>query len=84
MSSTVVRAPTPAAAEPSAAGHHRGGITHALRAELRKLTMQSPARLLALVCLLGPFAFGAVLSAQNGVPADTLFGVWVHSSGFAV
>jgi ABC-2 type transport system permease protein len=41
-------------------------------------------RLLALVCLLGPFVFAAVLSTQSASPADTLFGVWVHSSGFAI
>jgi len=54
------------------------------RSERRKLAAQTPARLLALVCLLGPFAFAAVLGLQSGVPADTLFGVWVHTSGFAV
>ena len=39
--------------------------------------------MLALVCLLGPLAFGAVLSRQSGVPGDTLLGVWVHSSGYS-
>jgi ABC-2 type transport system permease protein len=34
--------------------------------------------------LLGPFAFGAILKQQSGLPADTLLGIWVHSSGFAV
>ncbi len=84
MSSTALRAPAPRALPPTTAAGRRGGIGHAFRAERRKLAVQAPARLLALVCLLGPFAFGAVLSLQSGVPADTLFGVWVHSSGFAV
>ncbi len=53
------------------------------RAETRKLLAQVPARLLILVCLLGPFAFGLILSEQPGVPADTLLGVWVHESGYA-
>jgi len=61
-----------------------GGIGHVFRAERRKLAVQAPARLLALACLLGPFAFGAILGLQSGVPADTLLGVWVHGSGFAV
>ncbi len=61
-----------------------GGIASAYRTERRKLAAQLPARLLALVCLLGPFAFAVLLKLQGGVPADTLFGVWVHSSGFAV
>jgi ABC-2 type transport system permease protein len=39
---------------------------------------------LALVCLVGPFAFAAVLKLQTGSPADTLLGVWVHSSGLAI
>ncbi|HWF53125.1 MAG TPA: ABC transporter permease [Solirubrobacteraceae bacterium] len=52
-------------------------------AERRKLAAQLPARTVALACLLGPFAFAAVLTLQSGVPADTLFGVWVHSSGYA-
>lgn len=61
-----------------------GGTWSVYRAERRKLAAQTPARLVALVCLVGPFAFAVVLSLQSGVPADTLFGVWVHSSGFAV
>jgi ABC-2 type transport system permease protein len=54
------------------------------RAELRKLLAQPSTRVLALVCALGPFAFGAILSEQSSVPADTLLGVWVHASGYAV
>ena len=62
----------------------RGGRTGAYRAESRKLSSQLAVRILALVCLIGPFAFAAVLRAQSGSPADTLFGALVHSSGFAV
>ncbi len=54
------------------------------RAEILKLRAQLPLRVLVLVCLLGPFAFGLVLSEQAAVPADTLLGVWVHESGYAV
>jgi ABC-2 type transport system permease protein len=66
-----------------AAGTH-GGVRHVYRAERRKLATQLPTRLLALVSVLGPFAFAAILKMQSGVPADTLFGMWVHQSGFAV
>ena len=62
----------------------RGGVRHVYRAERRKLAVQLPVRLVALVCVLGPFAFAAILKAQSGVPADTLFGLWVHQSGFAI
>jgi ABC-2 type transport system permease protein len=61
-----------------------GALRSVYRAELRKLTTQLSTRALILVCALGPFAFGAILSLQSGVPADTLLGVWVHSSGYAV
>ncbi len=54
------------------------------RAERRKLLAQLSTRVLALVCVLGPFAFGAILSRQSALPADTLLGVWVHASGYAV
>jgi ABC-2 type transport system permease protein len=54
------------------------------RAERRKLLAQLSTRVLALVCALGPLAFGAILSQQSSVPADTLLGVWVHTSGYAV
>lgn len=54
------------------------------RAERRKLLAQLSTRALALVCALGPLAFGAVLGLQSGLPADTLLGVWVHASGYAI
>jgi ABC-2 type transport system permease protein len=54
------------------------------RVERRKLMAQLPLRLLAVVCLLGPFAFALLLKVQSGTPSDALFGVWVHTSGFAV
>jgi len=61
-----------------------GGLLSVYRAERRKLVAQLSTRVLALVCALGPFAFGAILNQQSGVPADTLLGVWVHTSGYAV
>ncbi len=59
-------------------------IWNALRAELQKLGAQLTIRLLVVVCIAGPFAFAAVLKVQSGTPSDALFGVWVHSSGFAI
>jgi ABC-2 type transport system permease protein len=60
------------------------GLRSAYHTELQKLLAQLSARLLAIVCVLGPFAFAAVLKVQSGTPSDALFGVWVHSSGFAI
>ena len=65
-------------------GRRSGGVWSGYRAERRKLATQLATRLLALLCILGPFAFAGVLKIQTGSPADTLFGVWVHSSGFAL
>ncbi len=67
-----------------AAGLRGDGVRRAFRAECRKLASQISLRLIALVCALGPFVFGAVLRVQSGSPTDTIFGVWVHSSGFAL
>lgn len=57
---------------------------NAFRVEGAKLLAQWPTRILPLVCVLGPFAFAIVLRIQPAVPQDTLFGTWVHTSGFAV
>ena len=54
------------------------------RAERRKLAAQLPVRVLAVLCLLGPFVFAILLNAQSGTPSDALFGAYVHTSGFAV
>jgi ABC-2 type transport system permease protein len=62
----------------------RDGFRDAYRAELTKLLAQLPTRLVALLALVGPFAFAAVLRVQSGTPSDALFGAWVHTSGFAV
>jgi len=75
---------SPVAVAPTAGTRAETGIWRAYRAERRKLTTQTPLRLLALLCLLGPFAFAAILNAQTGSPSDSMFGVWVHSSGFAI
>jgi ABC-2 type transport system permease protein len=59
-------------------------VLSAYRAERRKLLAQLSTRVLALVCALGPIGFAVILSMQSGVPADTLLGVWVHTSGYAM
>jgi ABC-2 type transport system permease protein len=82
---TTTSAPTRAASPaPAPATRARGGVWSVYRAERRKLAAQLSTRLLALTSLVGPFAFAAILKVQSGTPADTLFGVWVHSSGFAL
>src|SRR5437588_406470 len=60
------------------------GVGRVWRAELAKLASQLPLRALGVLCLLAPIVFVAVVNSQSAVPADTLFGRWVHTSGFAV
>jgi ABC-2 type transport system permease protein len=62
----------------------RSRVWSVYRAERRKLSSQLAVRLVALICVLGPFVFAAILKVQSGSPTDTLYGVWVHSSGFAL
>jgi ABC-2 type transport system permease protein len=60
------------------------GAWRVFRIERRKLSSQLAIRVLALICVLGPFVFAGVLKVQSGSPSDTLLGIWVHSSGFAL
>jgi ABC-2 type transport system permease protein len=54
------------------------------RWELSKLAGQIRVRVMAVLCLLVPFVVVGALKVQSAVPQDTLFGQWVHTSGFAV
>ncbi|MBV9192914.1 MAG: ABC transporter permease [Solirubrobacterales bacterium] len=74
-----LRAPDRARPPPSA-----GAVRAVYRVERRKLSAQPAIRLLALICVLAPFLFAAILKIQTGSPTDTLYGVWVHASGFAL
>jgi ABC-2 type transport system permease protein len=81
---TATRTPLPGTLGTVRSVRPGGRVWSVYRAERRKLSTQLAIRLLALLCSLGPFAFAAILKAQSGLPADTLFGVWAHTSGFAV
>jgi ABC-2 type transport system permease protein len=52
--------------------------------ELTKLTAQLRVRVVLGACVLAPIIFVVAESVQSAVPADTIFGIWVHESGFAV
>jgi ABC-2 type transport system permease protein len=62
----------------------RTGVGTVYRVELAKIASQLLPRITAAVCLIGPFAFTIFINSQTSVPADALFGRWVHSSGFAI
>jgi ABC-2 type transport system permease protein len=53
------------------------------RFELTKLLTQWRIRLVLLVCLFAPGGFVAVVSAQASLPTDTVFGRWMHATGWA-
>ena len=74
-----------AQAAPVPAARRRGsGIGAVYRVEIAKITSQWLPRAAAAACLVGPFAFALFINTQSSVPADSLFGRWVHSSGFAI
>ncbi|MFD7641972.1 ABC transporter permease [Kitasatospora sp. NPDC059795] len=58
-------------------------VTRAFRFELVKLLAQWRIRLLLLACWLGPAVFVAGVSRQSTLPSDTLFGRWMHATGWA-
>jgi ABC-2 type transport system permease protein len=54
------------------------------RVELTKMAAQLRVRVILAGCVLGPVAVLVALKVQSAVPGDTLFGIWVHQSGFAI
>ncbi|RZS82674.1 ABC-2 type transport system permease protein [Motilibacter rhizosphaerae] len=53
------------------------------RFELAKLVSQWRVRILLLACWMAPAAFVAVVSRQSSLPADTVFGRWMGTTGWA-
>ncbi|MFK4090047.1 ABC transporter permease [Kribbella sp. NPDC020789] len=58
-------------------------LARGYRFELIKLLSQWRVRLLIATCWLAPALFVAVISRQSSLPADTLFGRWMHATGWA-
>ncbi|MEU4221311.1 ABC transporter permease [Actinoplanes sp. NPDC026623] len=65
------------------AAARRGPVARAYRFELVKLVSQWRIRLLALACWIAPALFVAAVSRQSTLPVDTLFGRWMHATGWA-
>jgi ABC-2 type transport system permease protein len=78
---TAAAVPTAPSDVPAPPGRPR--TRTAYRWEIRKLTAQVRTRATLAVCLVAPFLFVVLLNQQSQVPKDTLFGRWVHASGFA-
>ncbi|MEU0949807.1 ABC transporter permease [Streptomyces canus] len=76
MTTTVAAAATPAHSGPAP-------ISRSYRFELVKLFSQWRIRLLVLACWIAPGLFVAGVSGQSTLPSDTLFGRWMHATGWA-
>ncbi|MFF7897857.1 ABC transporter permease [Streptomyces sp. NPDC088817] len=58
-------------------------VARCYRFELVKLVSQWRIRLLVLACWTVPGLFVAAVSLQSTLPSDTLFGRWMHATGWA-
>jgi len=72
-----------AVAAPRRAGWRSPGIAGTVRWETTKLAVQLRARLVLLACLLAPPLMALVIKGQGRPPRDSLFGRYIHHSGFA-
>jgi ABC-2 type transport system permease protein len=83
MSTLTAHDPTSVAAGAGRAGH-RAGTLRAYRWETAKLVSQARTRYTLLGCLLLPVATVVILNGQQRPPKDTLYGRYIHASGFAM
>ena len=81
MSATLTASVSPAA--PSVR-RRTPTLRDAIGWELRKLAAQARARWALGVCLVAPVLIVLVIDAQQRPPKDSLFGRYIHQSGFAV
>jgi len=66
-----------------AASGRRGSLARSYRFELVKVVSHWRTRLLVLACWIAPGLFVAAVSRQSSLPTDTLFGRWMHATGWA-
>ncbi|MFI2651769.1 ABC transporter permease [Micromonospora fulviviridis] len=74
---------TATVADARVAGARRVSVARGYRFELVKLVSQWRIRLLVLACWIAPALFVAAVSQQSSLPVDTLFGRWMHATGWA-
>ncbi|WP_306192659.1 MULTISPECIES: ABC transporter permease [unclassified Streptomyces] len=74
---------TVAVDRPAGARPVRVSVARGYRFELVKLFSQWRIRLAVLACWLAPGLFVAAVSRQSTLPTDTLFGRWMHATGWA-
>jgi ABC-2 type transport system permease protein len=59
-------------------------LLDAIRWESSKLAARARARVTLLACALGPVLIVVIINGQQRPPKDSLFGRYIHASGFAV
>jgi ABC-2 type transport system permease protein len=69
---------------PRSAERRLPNLLDAIRWELSKLAAQTRARATLLICLLAPVLIVVVINGQQRPPKDSLFGRYIHASGYAV
>jgi ABC-2 type transport system permease protein len=72
-----------ALADDEVVGARPVSVPRGYRFELVKLVSQWRIRLLVLVCWIAPGVFVAGVGGQSTLPSDTLFGRWMHATGWA-
>ena len=84
MSATVTDVPVPApAAGAQPAPARPVPVARAFSFELVKQFSPWRVRLLILICWLGPGLLVFAINQQSNLPSDTLFGRWMHTTGWA-
>ena len=78
MTATVVAPP-----EPGTGAARPAPVLHGYRFELVKLVSTWRVRLVLIACWLAPALFVGVVSKQSSLPTDTVFGRWMHATGWA-
>ncbi|MFE4520094.1 ABC transporter permease [Kitasatospora sp. NPDC056783] len=81
--STITAGRTAAAAEAAPGAARPVPVGRVYRFELVKLLSQWRIRLLTLACWIAPGLFTAAVAQQGTLPSDTLFGRWMHATGWA-
>jgi ABC-2 type transport system permease protein len=71
-------------APPRRAEPRKPTLLDAIRWETSKLAAQARARLTLAICLIAPILIVVVINGQQRPPKDSLFGRYIHASGFAV
>ena len=69
---------------PAVPAGRRPGLLTVLRWELRKLAAQARTRYTLLACAVAPVVLVLILSSQQKAPKDSLYGRYVHASGWAL